>query len=123
MKKKIGCYGSLMIFLLLISCCKAFSQSPPSRITITGTISDTTGKRIEGASIVATGKKTFGTTSDANGRFILDAPQGMTLIISYVGFEEQRITISPDHKTYNIVLHVVKAGESVIVTADRKSVV
>jgi len=56
MKKKFRYYLCLIIFLLAISSFNAFSQAPSKtpgtpRITITGTVIDTTGKRIEGLCI------------------------------------------------------------------------
>lgn len=122
MKKKFRCYQYLIIFLLAISSSHAFSQAPPKapatpRITITGTVIDTTGKRIEGASIVAVNRKNVGTTTDVNGRFILDAEPGTQLIISYVGYAEQRVTVSSDHKEVTVALRAAAAEESVVVTA------
>ena len=122
MKKTIGYCIGLIFSLLAIPCSRAFSQDQPKvqgppRITITGTITDTTGKRIEGASIVAQGKRNVGTTSDGNGRFILDVPSGTVLLISYVGYVEQKIMAGPDHRTMDITLRVSPAGEAVIVTA------
>src|SRR6202000_193980 len=70
--KKFGCYGSLMIFFLVIFCSKTHSQGPPRsqsvKITITGTVVDSTGKKIEGASIVSLNRRNVGTSTDANGR-------------------------------------------------------
>ena len=78
--KKFGCYGSLMIFFLAIFCCKAFSQAPPRsqgvKITVTGLVTDTAGKKIEGASVVSQNRRNVGTSTDVNGRFILDVESG-----------------------------------------------
>jgi TonB-linked SusC/RagA family outer membrane protein len=123
MKKKIG---YLCLILSLFALPGAFSQAPAKpphpRITITGTVTDSTGRRIDGASVTVPGKKSVGTTTDVNGRFILDVDQGSVLIISYVGFGEQRITASPEHKAVDIVLRTAAAGESVVVTAYGKKI-
>lgn len=122
MKKKFGCYSCLLFLLFIISCCEAFPQAPSkpaasSKITVTGIVIDSAGKKIEGASIVAQAKRNIGTTSDVNGRFILDVEPGTVLIISYVGYADQKIMVSEDHKSLNVVLQIAPAGETVIVTA------
>lgn len=124
MKKKIGYSICLLLSLFVFS--GAYSQqplkTPRPRITITGTVIDTTGRRVEGASVTVPGKKSVGTSTDVNGRFILDVDEGATIVISYVGYGEQRITASPGQKAVDIVLRTAAAGESVVVTAYGKKV-
>jgi TonB-linked SusC/RagA family outer membrane protein len=126
MKKKLGFRLCLVLFLFALP--RAFAQTPPAktsshpRITITGTVIDTTGRRVEGASVSVPGKKSLGTTTDVNGRFILDVDEGAVLVISYVGYGEQRITATPEHRSVDIVLRMAEAGESVVVTAYGKKV-
>ena len=122
MTKRLGSFGCLL--LVFLTCCwsDALSQLPlkPTatvKITITGTITDTTGKKIEGASIVAQGKRNVGTTSDVNGRFILDVESGTVLIISYVGYSDYKIKVSPEQRSVVIALQIAAAGETVVVTA------
>ena len=124
MNKKIGHYLGLTAFLFVLFGPGAFSQDipaqprSPARITITGTVSDSTGRKIEGASVVvAQGRKNNGTTTDANGRFILDVEPGSPLLITYVGYAEQRIIASSEHRSVSIVLRAVAAGEAIVVTA------
>src|SRR5258708_21106602 len=119
MKKKIGYFMGLLLFILAFS--MAFSQQPakifPPRITITGTVIDTTGQRVQGASVTVPGKKSIGTSTDVNGRFILDVEEGATIIISYVGYAEQRITATSAHKSVEIVMRTAAAAGSGVVTA------
>lgn len=122
MKKKFRCYLCLIIFLLAITGFKAFSQAPPKpqaspKITITGTVTDSTGRKIEGASIVAQVRRKVGTSTDVNGRFILDVDPGTVIIISYVGYVDQKIMASADRRSIDVVLRDAAAGEAVIVTA------
>src|SRR5882757_7206093 len=108
--KKFGYYGSLMIFFLAIFCCKAFSQAPPrsqgTKITITGTVTDTAGKKIEGASVVSHSKRNVGTSTDANGRFIPDVESGSVVVVTYVGYSDQKIQVSENLKTLNVVMKI-----------------
>ncbi|HLZ87077.1 MAG TPA: SusC/RagA family TonB-linked outer membrane protein, partial [Puia sp.] len=124
MKKKLGYRICLLLALFAFS--RAFSQQPANtprpRITITGTVIDTTGQRVVGASVTVPGKKSIGTSTDVNGRFILDVEEGATIIISYVGYAEQRITATSARKSVDIVLRTAAAGESVVVTAYGKKV-
>ncbi len=124
MKKKMGYFLCLLLSLFALP--RAFSQQPVKtphpRITITGTVIDTTGRRVEGASVTVPGKKSVGTSTDVNGRFILDVDEGATIVISYVGYGEQRITASSARKSVDIVLRTAEAGESVVVTAYGKKV-
>src|SRR5579872_2762866 len=105
MKKKIGYFICLLLSLFAFS--RAFSQQPAKtprpRLTITGTVIDTLGQRVVGASVTVPGKKNVGTSTDVNGRFILDVDEGATLIISYVEFAEQRITATSANKSVTIV--------------------
>ena len=118
--KKFGYYGSLMIFFLAIYC-EAFSQAPPrsqgTKITITGTVTDTAGKKIEGASVVSQSQRNVGTSTDGNGRFILDVASGSVIVISYVGYSDEKVQVSENLKTLNVVMRTAPAGETVIVTA------
>jgi len=119
--KKFGCYGSLMIFFLAIFCCKAFSQASSrtqgAKITVTGTVTDTAGRKIEGASVVSLNRRNVGTSTDVNGRFILDVESGSVVIISYVGYSDEKIQVSQDHRNLTIMMRIAPAGETVIVTA------
>jgi len=109
----------LFIGMLLFIAGKAFSQATPGKVTVTGVITDSTGKKIDGASITPEGKKKTGTTSDVFGRFIIDVPSGTRLILSYVGFAEQSIVVTAEKKEFAIVLKIleVKPAEEVVVTA------
>lgn len=59
---------------------------------ITGLITDSLGNPLAGASITIQGKGTT-TVSDASGRFSIEASVGDVLLVSFVGYENQRITV------------------------------
>ena len=61
-------------------------------IKITGTVVDDTGVPVIGANVVVKGT-TNGTITDLDGKFSLDGPPNATLVISYVGFIDQEITV------------------------------
>lgn len=60
--------------------------------TIKGVINDEQGETIIGASVIIKGEDT-GTTSDIDGRFTLEAPEGAILVISYIGYHTQEVKV------------------------------
>lgn len=62
---------------------------------VTGTITDTDGIPLPGASVVVRGTTT-GTQTDFDGNFEINVPQGGEVEITYVGYLPQRFTITQD---------------------------
>ncbi|KLT63610.1 TonB-dependent receptor [Pedobacter sp. BMA] len=70
--------------------------------TISGTVTDEKGQPLPGVSVYdKQTKKT--TTTDANGKFTIDATNGATLTFSYIGFETQELLVGTS-KTINVQL-------------------
>lgn len=61
-------------------------------IPIDGTVVDTNGEPIPGVTVIVEGTTT-GTVTDLNGNFNLDASEGEVLVISFIGYQTQRIPI------------------------------
>ncbi|GAA4909517.1 TonB-dependent receptor [Mucilaginibacter defluvii] len=96
----------------------AQSSIAQNRVTITGTVTDTTGGIIAGANITALNKNGKATSTDANGKFVLDVEPGTVLKVSFVGYQDKQVTVSADQRTYKIVIKEnVALAEEVIVTA------
>ncbi|MEX2567511.1 MAG: TonB-dependent receptor, partial [Cyclobacteriaceae bacterium] len=72
------------------------------RIEITGTVTDENGAPIPGATVLIEGTTT-GTATDIDGQFTIDAPEGAVLLISFIGYQSQRITVA-NQTTLNITL-------------------
>ena len=85
----------LLLLVVLFASLTGFKQSNNRQIS--GTVFDKDDKKpIPGASIIIPGTKT-GTTTDANGKFTLDVPDGKDRIIcSFIGYAPQVVNI--DHK-------------------------
>lgn len=64
----------------------------PQPVEITGTVQDTAGNFLTGVTVQVVGNPQLGSATDINGRFVLAAPADATLVFSYLGFQEQRIT-------------------------------
>lgn len=87
-------------------------SSPANRIS--GKVTDEKGEGLPGVSILVKGTQQ-GTITDENGSFQLDVPEGSILILSFVGYETQEITIGKE-TTLNLSLKVdQKSLEEVVV--------
>ncbi len=65
-----------------------------ARRRVTGTIKDTTGELIIGASVLVKGT-TNGTITDVDGHFLLDeVPNNASLVVSYVGYATQEVSLN-----------------------------
>lgn len=71
-------------------------------IDIQGIVTDASSEPIIGASVKVEGT-TLGTVTDLDGRFILQAPQGSNLTVSYIGFETK--TVKANSRNLTIMLN------------------
>ncbi len=74
---------------------------------ITGHVTDDGGEPLPGATVAIEGRDGAAVT-DADGRFFIDARQGESLRVSYVGFQSAKVRIGTA-TDYNIVLHTDNA--------------
>jgi TonB-linked SusC/RagA family outer membrane protein len=96
---------------------RAYSQGSV-KITVIGTVTDSLKKTIPGVTIMLEGNPKIGTQTDNNGRFLLEVAEGSVLRISYIGYKEQRITVSSERKSLNIVLSEDNMlADEVVITA------
>jgi TonB-linked SusC/RagA family outer membrane protein len=92
-------------------------QSTQQAKNITGTVVDSKGEAIIGASVLVKGTSSNGTITDSNGKFSLNVKTGNVLVISYVGYEAKEVTVKSD-RSLNIVLSEnSQALSEVVVTA------
>ncbi|WP_299569047.1 TonB-dependent receptor [uncultured Pedobacter sp.] len=84
---------------------------------VTGTILDEENKTIIGASVVQklTGGKINGTTTDENGQFSINVPENATLVISYLGFLSQEISVADKNNIQVILQADTKSLQTVVV--------
>ena len=80
----------------------------------TGVMTDASGEPLIGATVMLKGTKR-GVTTDVNGHFSIDAPNGSTLIVSYVGMVTREIKVGG--KPVNVTLEGGNALDEVVVTA------
>lgn len=118
MKRKTFLRSNIFLYALFFFCAFSTTYAQNTKAgskTISGIINDSKGESIIGASIVVKGT-TLGTISDIDGKFRLDVPANSKLIITYVGYTPQEITVK-ESNTYNIVLQedTKKLDEVVVV--------
>ena len=70
--------------------------------TVKGQVVDENGESVIGASVLLKGT-TNGVITDINGNFVLEGVTGGTLLVSYVGYQTQEITVVPG-KVLKIVM-------------------
>ena len=78
------------LFLLMLFSC--LTMSAQKGMTVRGTVFDSNGETIIGASVVLKGNNSIGTISDIDGNFMLTVPnENPTLIVSFVGMKTKEV--------------------------------
>ncbi len=86
----------LRLSYLAIFCLVLFSQAALAQKKVTGIISDKkSGEPLYGASVVVVGSETIGASTDFDGKYTVEVPEGATqLMFSYLGFVSQTLEIT-----------------------------
>ncbi len=71
--------------------------------SISGTVRDANGETIVGASVLVQ-NTTTGTVTDLDGQYQLDVEAGKKIVISYVGYKTQTISVTDSRAVYNVTL-------------------
>lgn len=82
--------------------------------SITGVVTDEQGP-LPGATIVVKGTSN-GVTTDFDGNFSIKASEGDVLVVSFVGFQNQEITLSSNQDVVNVALSPDNELDEVIIT-------
>ena len=85
----------LLLFVALLVSAMSFAQNKP----YSGTVVDSQGEPIIGASVVQQGTSQ-GSVTDIDGNFKVSVAPGSTLVISYIGYNTQRVKVADN-------LHIV----------------
>ena len=93
-------------------------------VQITGKVTDKqTGEPLQGATVTLR-NKTFSTITDHEGRFKMQRPTSgsITLVISFVGYEELEVSVPNENNTINAALNAdTRLGNEVVVSASRRA--
>lgn len=102
MKNKFKILMSTIICVLFYT--TGFAQGK----TISGVITDASKFPIPGVNILIKGTQK-GVSTDLDGKFAISAPEGATLVISYLGFQTKEVKVS-SASTYNVSLEAENAA-------------
>lgn len=73
------------------------------KVTIKGTVVDETGAPLPGVSVAVSGTTT-GTVTDFDGNYTLSVPAGSQLVYSFIGFDNQNVTVAAGKNVYNVTM-------------------
>ena len=90
------------VLAILFTVWGGFSASAQNR-TISGTVVDTGGLPVIGASVTVVGNTKIGAATDIDGAFSLSIPQGANISVESIGYKSQTITVGTQ-TVFNIVL-------------------
>jgi len=103
-------YIVLLIFIVLgIS---AFAQKK----NIEGTVKSTSGESLPGATVLIKGT-TNGTVTDVNGHFLVSAQSNDILVVSFIGYKSEEITVGNQSIVSITLTESGKELEGIVVTA------
>lgn len=94
-----------------------------ARQEVTGTITGTDGTPLPGVTIRIKGSQ-IGTATDVDGKFKLNAEPGDVLVISYIGYEAQEVTVGSGALSIRLKPNISALDEAVVIgygSAVRKS--
>jgi len=118
-KKRILLFSVLGILLSVV----AFAQNPAGTKNIktyqvTGIVTDSASAPLQGASVTVKNNKLIGTSTDQNGKFILDVPDQSILVFSFLNYESKEITVtSQKYITVSLGNIVAKDNDAVVIVA------
>ena len=104
----------LLVTLLVAlgTCISSLAQ----QLQVTGTVKDQAGQPVAGATILVQGS-TAGTTSNADGSYVIAAPAQGTLQVSFIGYQSQQIPVGDKTRIDIVLKEDAKAIDDVIVVA------
>lgn len=104
-----------MVLLAVILSLSGLAAAQNNTGSVSGTIvADATGDALIGVSVVVEGTNQ-GTITDFNGRFSLQAVNGQTLRISYIGYKTQEVVISSPRMEIRMVEDTEALDEIIVV--------
>ncbi|WP_207436356.1 SusC/RagA family TonB-linked outer membrane protein [Sabulibacter ruber] len=115
-KKRLAWKSRFLLFFILLTTAGAgINPAIAQQLTVTGTVTSSTGEPLTGATVLLKGTSTAAAT-DINGKFTLNVPdRNGVLVASYIGFVPKEVPIN-GQSTLNIALgEDAKALEEVVV--------
>ncbi len=94
MRKSLTKLFRICGILTVCACLGAFSTNAFAQTRkLTGTVTDAAGQPLPGATVMVQGSSNLATSTDMDGAFSLNVPQGATLTVSYIGFISKNVAV------------------------------
>ncbi len=107
-------HAAALLLSVFLCVAPAYAQSQPE--TISGTVTDSSGEPLIGATVAIKGTP-VGTSTDIDGKFTLSARRGDVVTFSYVGYHTIQETVG-NNRVFNIVMREdSETLDEVVVTA------
>ena len=105
--------------ILTMMLCTALGAMAQNTLEITGTVTDTSGEPLVGATVTVKDVPGLGSVTDIDGNYKIKAKEYQILIVTYVGFAPQQITIKQGQTKIDVVMEEEKSNaiDEVVVTA------
>ena len=101
---------------LFLAAVWALAASAQSKINVTGTVLDSNGEALIGASVVVKGNTSQGTVTDFDGHFTLTVPsESAVLVFSYVGMTSKEVLLGKQRTLRITLKDNTELGEVVVV--------
>lgn len=97
---------NIALLVLMFFCCSAFMFAQQT-LKISGTVIDQEGNPLPGASILIKGDNTKGTMSDFDGNFSIEVSSGEVLVVSYIGYQTQEVTVE---QSTNLTITMIQSA-------------
>ncbi len=111
----------LFAWLLLALPLWSSAQQAAGQVTVTGSVKDSSGAMLPGVTVLVAGVTGKGTTTNTDGRFVLDVRPNATLQFTLMGFETISVPLA-GRTTVDVVLREkVSQLTDVVITAYGKS--
>ena len=101
--------------LLLMSAMMLFAFTAMAQKTVTGVVSDDTGVPLPGASVVEQGT-TNGVSTDFDGNYSIEVPEGAVLEINFIGYQTSELTVGAAD-SISVSMQEDNQLEEVVITA------
>ena len=90
-----------ILLLTMMFCTTMWAQ----KVDVKGTVVDSNGEALIGASVVVKGNTSLGTITDLDGNFSLSVPsESTTIVVSYVGMNTQELKVGKQ-RNFNVMLN------------------
>ena len=90
-----------ILLLTMMFCTTTWAQ----KVDVKGTVVDSNGEALIGASVVVKGNTSLGTITDLDGNFSLSVPsESTTIVVSYVGMNTQELKVGKQ-RNFNVMLN------------------